>query len=308
MVEPSASFFSRARRDIKRNRLIYLMALPILAYYIIFHYAPMYGVLIAFKDYSPSLGILGSPFVGLKWFREFFGSYYFTRLLRNTLLISIYSLLWGFPAPILFALLINEVRNKFFKKAVQTITYMPYFMSLVVVCGILVNFTSSTGVITGIVEALGGPKSNLLANPNYFRTIYVASGIWQNIGWGSIIYLAALSGIDPALYEAATIDGAKRFRQILHITLPGIMPTIIILLILNVGNIMSVGFEKIILLYSPPTYETADVISTFVYRKGIVENNYAYSSAIGLFNSVINFLLVIAANKISTMTTEVGLW
>jgi putative aldouronate transport system permease protein len=269
----------------------------------------MYGITISFKEYSPVLGIWGSKFVGFKWFEEFFNSYYFTRLFRNTLLISLYSLLWGFPAPIILALALNEVKSKVFRRSVQTITYLPYFMSLVVVCGIIVSFTSSKGVVTQILSYLFGiPKANMLANPSFFRTIYVSSGIWQGIGWGSIIYMAALSGIDPTLYEAAMMDGAKRFKQIIHITIPGIMPTIIILLILNIGSLMSVGFEKIILLYGPTTYETADVISTFVYRKGIVENNFAYSSAIGLFNSVINFVLIVAANQISKKTTEIALW
>lgn len=303
-----SSFAARAIKDIKKHRLIYLMALPVLVYYIIFCYVPMYGVLIAFKDYTPTLGIIGSKFVGLKWFIEFFNSYYFVRLIRNTFLISFYSLLWGFPMPIILALLLNEVKNNVFKKAIQTATYLPYFISLVVVCGIIVTFTSSNGVITEFAVRLGLPRGNLMANAEYFRAIYIASGIWQGMGWGSIIYIAALSGIDPGLYEAAMIDGAKRFRQIIHISIPGIMPTIIILLILNIGSLMSVGYEKIILLYGPTTYETADVISSFVYRKGIVENNFAYSSAIGLFNSVINFALLISANKISQKTTEIALW
>nr|WP_143160502.1 ABC transporter permease subunit [Clostridium grantii] len=284
------------------------MAIPVLIYYLVFCYWPMYGLIISFKEFVPRLGINGSPWVGLKYFKEFFGSYYFLRLMKNTILINIYDLFWAFPAPIILALLMNEVRNKFFKKTVQTLTYLPHFISLVVVCGILIDFTASEGIINDIIVFFGGTSSNLLANPKFFRTIFVGSGIWQGIGWGSIIYLAALSGIDPSLYEACTIDGGGRWKQMLHITLPGIMSTIIILLILRLGQMMNVGFEKIILLYSPLTYETADVISSFVYRKGLLEFNYSYSTAVGFFNSIINFVLLFSANKISKKYSETSLW
>lgn len=296
------------RRDFKKNKYVYLMILPVIAFFIIFSYWPMYGVIIAFKDYSPGKGIWGSNWVGLKNFKDFFSSYYVGRLIRNTILINIYDLIWGFPAPIILALLINEVNNKLFKRTIQTISYLPHFISLVVVCGIIIDFTASDGLITTILSYFGIKPTNLLMRPELFRTIYISSGIWQGVGWGSIIYLAALSGIDTNLYEAATIDGAGRWKQALHITLPGIAPTIIILFILRLGSMMSVGYEKIILLYNSTTYETADVISSFVYRKGLQESNYSYSTAVGLFNSIINFMLIIIANTISRKVSETSLW
>ena len=233
---------------------------------------------------------------------------FFGRLIKNTLLISLYSLLWGFPAPILLALLLNEVKKEKFKRSVQTITYLPHFVSLVVICGMLIDFTSTEGVINDIVEAFGGERTNYLMRPESFRTIYVASGIWQGIGWGSIIYLASMTNIDPQLYEAAIIDGAGRWKQTLHITLPGIAPTIVILLILRLGGLMSVGFEKIILLYNPTTMETADVISSYVYRRGLLDFDYSFSAAVGLFNSVINFILILLANRFSRELSETSLW
>ncbi|MFE5324523.1 ABC transporter permease [Paenibacillus sp. NPDC056579] len=295
-------------RDIIRNKYIYLMMLPGLLYYIIFHYVPMYGATIAFKHFTPVAGIWGSEWVGFKHFQEFFRSYYFVRIIKNTLLLNFYSLLFGFPAPIILALLLNELRKQWFKRTVQTLTYLPHFVSIMVICGLLVDFTSKNGLINDIIVWFGGSRDNLLMNSDLFRTIFVSSGIWQEIGWGSIIYLAALSGIDQELYDAAKIDGAGRWRQMLNVTIPGIMPTIIILLILRIGHMMDVGFEKIILLYNPSTYETADVISSFVYRKGLVDANYSYSAAIGLFNSLINFILLIGANKISRKFSDSSLW
>ena len=251
---------------------------------------------------------MGSEWVGLTHFVDFFESYYFETLLTNTLLISLYDLLFGFPAPLILALLINELGGTKFKKVVQTISYIPHFISVVIICGIINLFTSSTGLFNDIVAFLGGERSDMLARPELFRTIYTASGVWQGVGFGSIIYLAALSGVDPGLYDAARMDGAGRFRQTLHITLPGIMPTVTILLILRVGSLLSVGYEKIILLYNPITYSTADVISSFVYRKGVLDANYSYSTAIGLFNSIINFLLLVAANYASRKVSETSLW
>lgn len=305
---PIPSRFEKFKKDIIRNKYLYIMAIPVIIYYAIFCYGPMYGLIIAFKDFAPRNGILGSAWVGLKWFKEFFGSYYFSRIISNTLLISFYDILWGFPAPIILALMLNEIKNKFFKSTIQTVTYLPYFISLVVVCGILIDFTASKGILNDLVAVFGGERHNLLGDPNLFRTIYIGSGIWQGIGWGSIIYLAALSGIDPTLYEAGVVDGANRWKQLCHITIPGILPTIIILFILRMGSIMGVGFEKIILLYNPLTYSTADVISSFVYRKGILESSFSYSTAIGLFNSIINFIILILANKLSSITTETSLW
>jgi putative aldouronate transport system permease protein len=284
------------------------MALPVIAYYVIFHYVPIYGLAIAFKDFAPRTGIIQSPWVGLEHFRSFFQSYYALRVIRNTILINIYQLAFGFPAPIFLALLLNELRSNTYKRYIQTITYLPHFVSLVVVCGFIKDFTASDGVINDIIAFFGGPTSNLLGRPELFRTIYVSSGIWQEVGWGSIIYLAALSAIDPGLYESATIDGAGRIRQIWHITLPGIAPTIVILLILRIGRMMSVGFEKIILLYSPITYETADVISSFIYRRGLVGFEYSYATAVGLFNSLINFLMLVGANWLSRKYSETSLW
>lgn len=296
------------RRDFSKHRYVYLLFLPVLAYFIIFNYIPMYGVSIAFKQFSPRRGIIGSPWIGFDHFRAFFSSYYFGRLIRNTLVISLLDIFWGFPAPIILALLINELKNKGFKRSVQTLTYLPHFISLVVVCGMIIDFTSAQGVINDIGALFGQERTTLLSRPEMFRTVYISTNIWQQIGWGSIIYLAALSSINPSLYEAAVIDGANRWRQTLHITIPSIMPTVIILLILRLGRMMNVGFEKIILLYNPVTYETADVISTFVYRKGLLEFDYSYAAAVGLFNAGINFILLIITNQLSRRLSETSLW
>lgn len=298
----------RLARNIQKYRIVYLMALPVLAYYILFHYAPMYGASIAFKHYIPSRGIQASAWVGLKHFDSFFHSYYFERLIRNTLLISLYSIAFGFPAPILLALLLNEVKSSWYKRTVQTITYLPHFLSMTVICGMILNFFASSGAVNSILTALGGEKRAFLLDPGYFRSIYIGSDIWQGVGWGSIVYLAALSGIDPALYEAARIDGANRFHQAVHITIPGILPTIVVLFILRVGSMMNVGHEKIILLYNDMIMETSDVISTFVYRKGLLDANYSYSAAVGLFNSAINFGLVVLTNALSRAVKQTTLW
>uniref|UniRef100_UPI003D289A1A ABC transporter permease n=1 Tax=Paenibacillus oryzisoli TaxID=1850517 RepID=UPI003D289A1A len=299
---------NRFVHDFIMNKYLYLMMVPVILYYIVFHYAPMYGALIAFKDYSPMKGIMGSDWVGLKHFKDFFGSFYFWRILKNTLVISLYSLVFEFPAPIILALLINEVRSKAFKRVAQTITYMPYFISLVVICGIITDFTNADGVINKLMMLFGYDGQAMLQKQELFRPIYILSEIWQRIGWESIIYIAALMGIDQEQYEAAHMDGASRWKQIVNITLPGIMPTITIMLILRMGNLLNVGFEKIILLYNPVTYETADVISSFVYRKGLLEFGWSYSSAVGLFNSVINLILLVTANYISRKVNESSLW
>ncbi|SEG66991.1 sugar ABC transporter permease [Paenibacillus sp. UNC499MF] len=294
--------------DIRRNKLLYVMLLPVLLYYVVFHYAPMYGAIIAFKDFSPRLGIWGSEWVGFAHFENFFTGAYFWRTIKNTVLISLNELVFGFPAPIILALLLNEVRNSIFKRTVQTVTYMPYFISLVVICGIIKDFTASSGVINDIIAFFGGERLTLLLEPEWFRTIYVSSGIWQHIGWGTIIYLAALTGIDQEQYEAAKMDGAGRWKQMLNVTLPGLMPTIIILLILELGRMMNVGFEKIILLYNPSTFDTADVVSSYVYRVGLQEFNYSFSSAVGLFNSAVNFTLLLGSNWISRKLNSTSLW
>ena len=284
------------------------MILPVIIYIAVFCYKPMYGVIIAFKNFRPAVGIMDSPWVGLKHFITFFNDYNFWRILKNTFSISALSILFGFPAPILLALLINEIRNTKFKRAVQTISYMPYFISMVIICGLIKTFCQSDGIITDLVVALGGERVNLLASKNWFYPIYIISNIWQNIGWDSIIYLAALAGIDQEQYEAARVDGAGRIRQIISVTLPGLMPTITILFILKMGNILNVGFEKILILYSPTTYEVADVISTYVYRIGILDANFSYSTAIGLFNSVVNIIFLLLTNALSKKMNNSGLF
>lgn len=304
----NSGLWSRIKKDLTKNKYAYLIALPVILYYIIFHYVPMYGAIIAFKDYIPSKGFFGSEWIGFDHFISFFNSYYFMRILKNTLVISVSALIFSFPAPIILAILLNEVGNAKYKRLVQTVTYMPHFISLVVICGLVRNFVSETGIITYVLSQFGFQARNMLESPELFVPIYVISGIWQQIGWGSIIYVAAIAGIDPGIYEAATIDGAGRWRRIIHITIPGIMPTIIVKLILSIGGLLSVGFEKIVLLYSPVVYSTADVISSFVYRKGLLEFNWSYSTAVGLFNSLVNCILLISANKIVRKVRGSALW
>ncbi|MGM7719804.1 ABC transporter permease [Metabacillus sp. Hm71] len=305
----AGTFVENVIKDFKRNKVIYLMVSPVVLYFIIFQYGPMYGLQIAFKDYSPVLGFLGSPWVGFEHFKEFFNSFYFGRLLRNTILLSLFSLLFAFPAGIILALLLNEVRGRIFKRTVQTITYMPHFVSLVVIVGILFDFTARDGVVNDILVFLFGIEPIVfMREAEWFRTLFIGSDIWQNVGWSSIIFLAAMSNIDPALYEAAKMDGAGRFKQMIHITLPGIMPTVVILLILLIGKFMTVGDEKILLMYNPTTYETADVIGTYVYRKGILESDFSYSAAVGLFKAVIAFALLVIANGIARKVGDTKLW
>ena len=292
----------------RRCWMLYLMAIPVLLYYIVFCYLPMFGIVIAFQDFRITRGFFGSKWVGLKNFEQFFASEYAWTTIRNTLSISIYGLIFAFPAPILLAILLNEVRNERFKKLVQTVTYMPHFISLVIICAMVMDFCSTRGLINTLITSMGGKAINFMTEPKWFYPIYILSGLWQHLGWDSIIYLAALSAIDQELYEAATVDGAGRLRRIWHVTLPGIAPTITILLILRIGSIMSVGFEKIILLYTPAIYETADVISTFVYRKGLLDGKYSFASAVGLMNSVINFILLLGADRISKRLGQNGLF
>ncbi|KQX56769.1 MULTISPECIES: ABC transporter permease [unclassified Paenibacillus] len=295
--------------DIRKNRAIYLMVLPVVLYFFIFKYFPMYGAVIAFKDFSPAKGIWGSDWVGFQHFKDFFQSYYFIRVLRNTFLISFYNLIFGFPAPIILAILLNELRQKFFKSIVQTVSYLPHFISIVVISGLIIDFTNRGGIVNSIIMFFGGQDSALMNNAENFRTIFVSTSVWQELGWSSIIYLAALSGINPELYEAVRVDGAGRFRQIWSVTLPGLIPTIMILLILRIGGLMEVGFEKVVLLYNPNTYETADVISSFVYREGLAQgNDYSYTTAVGLFQSMINFVLLISANSLSRRFSGSRLW
>ena len=306
-LQPSAP--GTWKKRILRNWELYLMFLPVLAYFIIFHYLPMYGVQIAFKKFSAVKGILGSPWRGLYYFERFFNSYQFKELLGNTLGLSVYSLVVGFPMPILLALMMNELRSERIKRCVQTITYAPHFISTVVMCSMITLFLSpSSGWINRLIELCGGQSVYFLGRPEYFKTIYVVSGVWQDTGWSSIIYMAALSGIDPLLHEAATIDGASRLRRVIHINLPGILPTAIILLIMNCGSIMSVGFEKVFLLMNNLNRSSAEIISTFVYQRGLIDRDYSYAAAIGLFNSVINLILLVAVNAISRRVSDTSLW
>lgn len=302
------AFRARAWKQVKKNKMVYLMVLPVIVYYILFHYKPMYGIIIAFQDYRPRQGISGSEWVGLRHFRDFFGGYYFGRLLGNTLKLSFATLLIGFPVPIVLALLINELRSKKFSKLVQTVTYMPHFVSMVVMCAMIRQFVSSSGFITAFFSLFGYDGSNMLAKPGLWIPIYVLSNIWQGAGWGSIVYLAALTGIDSELYDAARVDGANRWKQTLHVTIPSILPTIIIMLIMRVGQIMGVGYEKTLLLYNDGILNVADIISTYVYRMGMLNREFSFSTAVNLFNSVINFILVILANQISKKATETSLW
>ena len=294
--------------NIKQHPWFYVMIIPAIAYFIVFHYAPMYGVIIAFQNYKPFKGISGSAWVGLKHFSDFITGPFFWRLLRNTLSINIGMLLFGFPLPIIFALLLNEVRSVGFKRVVQTITYMPHFVSSVVVCGLMVLFCRSDGILTYVLKFIGFPDNNLLTYKQYFQGLYIGMNIWQELGWDSIIYFAALTSIDVSLYEAARVDGAGRWRQMWHITLPGIAPTVVILLILRIGNLMSLGWDRIYLLYNDMVMETADVISTYVYRTGMLQVQYSYATAVGLMNSIVNIILLFSANYISRKVTDSSLW
>lgn len=296
-------------RDLRRDWFLYVILIPFVVWYILFAFKPMYGLQIAFKDYSVFQGITGSSWAGLHHFEVFLQSDYFLRVLKNTLMISLYSLIFAFPAPIILALLLNEVKNAAFKKTVQTVTYLPHFISVVVVCGIVTNLLApGNGIINILLEQLGMEKIYFLAIPEYFRTIFISMGIWQEMGFSAIIYIAALSGINNDLYEAAVVDGANKWKRMLHVTLPGILPTIMIMLILKIGNLMEVGYEAIILLYQPATYETADVISTYVYREGIMNGRYDMATAVGLFNSIVGLLLIAVSNRLSKKYTGNGLW
>lgn len=291
-----------------KSRDYYIMLLPAVLYVLLFCYAPMYGLQIAFKDYKVALGVAGSPWVGFQNFIDFFQSHYFITLLKNTLVLSLYTLIIGFPIPIVVALVLNELNGKF-KKFTQTILYAPHFISLVVLVSILNAMLSpSQGVVNTILEMLGMERNYFMANPDYFRHLYVWSGVWQGMGWGAIIYLAALSGVDPALHEAADMDGATRLQKIIHINLPAIMPTIIIMLILRMGQIASVGYEKVYLMQNSMNIETAEIISTYVYKRGIINSNYSFSAAVGLFNNVVNVILVLVANRISKKVSDTSLF
>jgi putative aldouronate transport system permease protein len=302
------TLWQRNRRLRGRWDLLFLFSIP-LAWYILFQYVPIYGVQIAFRRFNPSAGIMGSPWVGGLYLKQFFNSYYFWDLIRNTLFLSLFQMLVGFPMPIILALLINELRSKKFQKLVQNITYIPHFLSLVVVVSMLNLFSNTEyGLFNKIGMLLGAVPVDYMAKAEYFRPLYVFSTVWQMMGFNSVIYIAALSAIDPALYEAAVIDGASRLQKIIHISLPCLVPTIVILFILRIGSIMELGFEKAYLMQNPINMETSELISTFIYKNGIQQGHFSYSAAVGLFNNVINFFLLIGANLLSRRTTKTSLW
>lgn len=303
------SLGARLIADMKKNYILYLMILPVVIYYLVFAYGPMYGVQLAFKDYHIKKGIWGSDFIGLEHFRRFFSSYSFEQLIKNTIGISVYSIVVGFPIPIVFALMLNYLRSKNLKKVVQMVSYAPYFISTVVMAGMLIIFLDGdTGIVNKVVEFFGGEPVRFLSRPEMFKSIFVWSGVWQGMGFSSIIYISALSGVDYEMHEAAIVDGASIYKRMWHIDLPSIRPTIMMLLILNMGQLMNVGFEKVFLLQNSLNMQTSDVISTFVYRVGLINNDYGYSTAVGLFNSVINVILLVVANKLSKKFTEESLW
>lgn len=291
-----------------KYRQLYLLLIPALIYVLIFNYGPMYGIQIAFKNYKGALGIWDSPWVGFKHFKDFFGGYYFWDLLKNTLAISVYNLAVGFPIPIMVALILNETAPRL-KKAAQTILYAPHFISVVVLCGMIVTmFSKESGVVNTILDALGMERIYFMGEPGVFRHLYVWSGVWQGLGWNAVIYIAALSAVDPSLHEAASIDGASRIQRIVHINIPTIMPTIIITLIMNVGRIASVGYEKAYLLQTNLNVEVSEIISTYVYKRGIIDSNYSFSTAVGLFNNIINIIMLWIANAISRKVSETSLF
>lgn len=294
--------------SIKRYRALLLMLMLPVAYYLIFCYWPMYGVLIAFKNYKVRKGVLGSDWVGMRYFAQYIVDPYFWKLVRNTVLLNIWGLAIGFPAPIVFALLLNELRSNAVRRIAQTICYLPHFISTVVVCSLITSFFAYNGPVNDVLETFGRARTTFLMDPNFFRPVYTLSGVWQNVGWGSIIYMAALTNVDVQLYEAAVIDGANRWHQMVHVTLPAIVPTIMIMLILQLGSMMNVGFEKVLLLYNGSTYETADVISTYVYRRGLQKAEFSYSTAVGLFQSVIGLFFLLGSNYLSRKFTDNSLW
>ena len=296
------------KKDFQRNWSLYLFILPVIAFYIIFAYFPMYGIVIAFKDYSITRGIFGSEWVGLQHFINFFHYPEVGRLFRNTLTISIVGLVVGTPMPIIFALILNELRWKKYRKVVQTISIFPHFVSSVVTCTVVRQMCQSDGLFNQVLGLFGVDPTPLLTVPNAFVWILQIKGLWQGIGWSSIIYLAAMAGVDKEIYEAAELDGCSRIQRMWYITIPCIMPTIVLLLIMSVGSLLSVGSEDILLLYNPSIYETADVISTYTYRKGLIDFDFSYSAAIGLFNSVINVILLGIANKIAKTVSETSLF
>ena len=300
--------WKKIKTNFRRNWVLYLFLAPAIIYFLIFSYIPMYGIQIAFKDFYANLGINGSPWVGFKHFERFFSSYYFERLLKNTLSLSLYGLAL-FPLPIIFSLMLNEIKNSRFKKWIQTLTYAPYFISIVVVVGMVITFLdANTGLVNTLIKMNGGEPIRFMTSPDWFRHIYVWSGQWQGLGWRTIIYLAALAGVNPELHEAATVDGATRLQRIWHINVPSILPTVVVLFILNLGSFMSTGFEKVLLLSNSLNAETSDIIQTFVYQTGLLGGQYSFAAAVGLFESIINIVLLVAGNYLAKKISNNHLW
>ena len=304
-------FFKKLKKyrvELKTNMWLYLMFLPVFLWYVLFSYLPMGGMIIAFQKYDIVKGILHSSWVGMRNFKILFDDPYFFRLFRNTLLMNVYGIVFGFPLPIILAIAFNEIRRKRFKKITQTISYLPYFISSVVVMSMVIQFVSTTGLVNVFLNHLGIKCIFFLQEAKYFRTIFISTGIWQGTGFGAIIYMAALAGISNDQYEAATVDGAGKFQKMLYITLPGLAPTIVIMLLINLGSILNVGHERIILLYNPSIYETADVFNSYIYREGILNRRYSYGQAMTIFQNVIGFALVYTANKITRKLDGTTLW
>lgn len=294
---------------LKKNRYYFLMMLPAVVSTFIFCYMPMYGVLIAFQDYRIGDSILGGEWVGLKHFFEYFDSIYFERTMKNTFLLGIYSVLWGFPVPLIFALFLNEINNRHVKKVIQTVSYFPHFISVVVLVGMVKSFLDpSSGIVNIVIKAFGGEAISFMNESGWFRTIYVGSGIWQGFGWDSIIILSALTALDTEMYESAEIDGASRMQRIFYITLPNLVPTLTILLIMHLGSVMNASLEKVLLMYHPAIWDVSDVIQTYVYRKGILEGAQSFGTAVGLFNSLVNIILLVTANRVAKKITGSSLW
>ncbi|WP_309118285.1 ABC transporter permease subunit [Paenibacillus sp.] len=310
--QPQSSIGARLAatwKHMKRDRQLLLLFIPCILFYLIFRYGPLYGLIISFKDYSVFQGIIDSPWVGLKHFEKFFSSPDFWQLFGNTLALGFYSLIFGFPFPIILAIMLNEVRVAAFKKSIQTLSYLPAFLSVVIVSSMIIDFLSpSNGIINRIIAWFGFEKIYFLIEASWFRSIYVISDIWASVGYEAIVFLAAVAGISPTLYEAARVDGASRWQVMRHITLPGLMPTIVIMFILKTGSMIRVGYEKVLLLYNPTTYDVADVFSTFVYRKGLLEANYSYAAAVGMFEAVVAMVMLLGANFISRRMGGSGLW
>lgn len=296
-------------KKFKQSRQLLLIFLPCAIFYAIFRYGPMFGLAMAFQNYSVYLGFFKSPWVWFKHFHKFFTSPDFFLLFKNTFLLGIYSLFWTFPFPIIFALLLNELRNARFKKAIQTVSFLPSFLSIVIVSSMLIDFLSlRSGIVNKVIAALGFEKIYFMTKPEWFRTVYIGSEIWSQMGYGAIIYLASIAGIDPTLYEAAKVDGCSRLKSMWYITLPSMMPTIATMFILRSGNIFRIGYEKILLLYNPSTYKVADIFSTYVYRKGLMDRNYSYAAAVGLFESVVALVLIVITNRISKKLSDESIW